>query len=329
MVKSYVFFIIVFFGFLTSCGVMENLFFDAKVPGFPLPQDVSAFKSKAIEYRQRLMTEFLENGYVVSKREGKPHHRGDSVLWTMIAAASSPCGVAKRLMEPVFQSLMASDGLLKRIEPLDPDSKTDPTSRDMETGFIFGITSYYIKCPEERSRIEDVWFAHVSYVQHYKKLAKIGVDSKTRLSPAILTSMRYLNYLILEPQKGSTIFHQFYNDIANALGNSFLGGTGVSCYPYHLSTLLNISSSAIGYGASNTNRDLLCRATKGKGLVLTDWYCNRVNPIEYLKDFQPNVWEYRWQRCQNESPDSAGAQTPAVDFLILYAALGGFLYAQE
>jgi len=65
--------------------------------------------------------------------------------------------------------------------------------------------------------------------------------------------------------------------------------------------------------------DQLCDGTKGMGLVLTDWYCRRTSAASYLASFVPNLYEYRHQRCNNESPDmSPGEESPALDYLIMH-----------
>lgn len=318
--------------FILSCVPMERLFFQAEGVSLPNAIDVSAYQEKARAVRKRVLSKFLLNGYVVSKKNGSPEHMGDAALWTSIAAASSPCSLAIQLLKPILQSITDRDGLLLRIDPLPESHKDDPTSRDMEVGLIFGIVSLYFKCPTTRPLISDVWIKHVAYVKNNGgKLSQTGQPSKTDLRASLSKMHELVSDLVVEPAVGpmvvSDLLHEF-GDVAASV--NYHVNTTQACYPLHLTTLTYMTLMAMGHNPAHSQLAAFCSAGENRGLDLTDWLCQTGNPEAFLADFEVDqALPYKHQRCDHETDNTEGLESPGIDFLVLYAALGGFLYGDE
>ncbi len=54
---------------------------------------------------QRLFENHVYNGFVVSKRAGKPYVVGEGVLFSGIAMAHMPCGKASMILDGILKSI--------------------------------------------------------------------------------------------------------------------------------------------------------------------------------------------------------------------------------
>jgi hypothetical protein len=278
------------------------------------------------------MRDFLDKGYVISKNASVPTHLGDSLLWTMIAAATIPCSDAEVLFNSVSQSVHANDGLVLRFDPLPEKLESNQTSRDMEVGFAFGMTFLYKNCPEMRSAIQATWSRHINFIfNENNSLAKEGPRTKVEITPTLRYLLLQVTQYLLGQSSGASVMDQFLLDSATnvaAIGRSI--GRKEPCYPAHLTTLSFMILDAVGASVGESNKIIFCRSTQGQSLPLTDWYCQRPGAEGYLDGFQLNQYEYRHQRCSYEEPDGLGTfESPAIDFLIAYAALNGQLLETE
>ena len=99
-----------------------------------------------------------------------------------------------------------------------------------------------------------------------------------------------------------------------------------ACYRIHLAYLNLKALENLGLPSG---RGAFCKATGklGKpeetaiGMPLIDHWCGRDGLTEWLDDFKPNVWEYRFQRCEWEKPDGRSYETPGLDYLVAYSEL--------
>jgi len=313
---------------LPGCTAVESVLSVTPETTLPEPMDVSMHSAQAGFIEDRLFADFLLNNYVISKENNQQIHLGDSILWTMLAASSLPCERAKPLLSAVANSVIMNKGLVLRIEPLPPHLESDPTSRDMEIGFAFGMTVLFRNCPEYRPLIRQTWGLHADYVfSQSNSLSKDGPRSKTDITPTIRYLLTEVSHYILEDFERPSVFDQFLLDTSTnlaALGRAI--SRKESCYPIHLTTLTFLTLDTMGSPLGETNKILFCKSTKGLGLSLTDWYCKRPDALQFLEHFKLNQFEYRHQRCDFEGPDGQGdLESPGVDFLIAYAAFGGGL----
>lgn len=311
-----------------GCTAVESVLSVAPETNLPQPMDVSAFTNQAIFMENRLLSEFLLREYVISKENDQPTHLGDSLLWTMLAASSLPCGKSKDLLQAISDSVFRNNGLVLRIDPLPSHLGNDPTSRDMEIGFAFGMVLLFRNCPEHRTLIKRTWSLHITYVLALShSLAKDGIRSKTDITPTLRYLLAEVSHYILGEWDRPSVFDQFLLDTSTnlaALGRAV--SHRESCYPVHLTTLTFLVLDIIGSSLGETNKILFCRSTSGLGLALTDWYCRRPDAFRFLENFKLNEYEYKHQRCDYEGPDSdPGLESPGVDFLLAYSAFGGRL----
>ena len=154
-----------------ACAPLEQ----ALISERPLPEkkDLPAYKPQYDELKERLLTRFLEDGHVISRQADQVLHQGDAILWTALSLAALPCQDAKKLWPGIQRSIKANKGMVTRYHPLPEKLTSDPTSRDMEMGFIFGLNAYYQKCPEAREQITRIWHQHALHLQslNWSKLA--------------------------------------------------------------------------------------------------------------------------------------------------------------
>ena len=311
---------------LFGCTSIESVLSVNQSQSLPEPMDVSPFQNEAQQIQDRLLQNFLLGSYVVSRENKKPTHLGDSILWTMLTAASISCEKAAPLFLGVRDSIEENNGLLLRIDPLPTTLAKDPTSRDMEIGFAFGMTILYKNCLEFRDQIKKVWATHIGYIfSEANALAKDGPRSKIDITPTLRYLLTEVSHYIIENFERPSVIDQFLLDSStniSALGRAI--SRKESCYPIHLTTLTYLTLDIIGSSVGESNKMLLCKTSKGLGLTLTDWYCKRSHVLTFLEKFKLNEYEYKHQRCDYEQPDvDPGIESPAVDYLVAYAAFGG------
>ena len=58
--------------------------------------------------------------------------------------------------------------------------------------------------------------------------------------------------------------------------------------------------------------------TDGLDLALTDWYCHRLDPADWLRQWQETGHTYLHQRCPAWESTNTTMETPGLDFLLLY-----------
>lgn len=293
----------------------------SKLPG---ATDLSAFDAQASELQTRIERDFTQGGYVVSRApDGSVEHVGDSALWTAITMASVSCSDT-RTEDALVDSLMRNDGRWIRIDPLPASYKGNETSRDMETGAVFGFAVRYARCPASRPRLKKAWQAHRDFVLGNGGRLHEGSNWNFVMTPGFRFVWDLVSYRFGFGSKPSAADERLF-EAALVSGAKAIKMRKDACYPIHLSTLQAIAAAKLGMPIIDLAKREFCSDTRGLGLPLTDWFCDRGGAKEFLRDFKVDQWEYRHQRCSAwESPDvSTGERTPGVDFLVLWSLAGG------
>lgn len=289
----------------------------------PGTRDLSQFSQREKELQNRLLAGFLEGGYVVSRREdGSAKHQGDSLLWSSIAMAVLPCAMGEPIAQAIEQSVASRGGRLVRFEPLPASYEGNETSRDQVTGAMFGFVLRAQRCPQSREALKTAWRRHHSFVEKNGGTLHEGSNPNFYLNPAI----RFI-WDLVSSDFGAT---EAPGKVAKAafesgvmISTTATDGQESACYPVHLSTLLMITAARLGRPVTHLTRREFCHQTRGMGLPLTEWFCGRGDPADFLASFTTDVYEYRHQRCVWESADgNPGERTPALDFLILKTLAG-------
>lgn len=292
--------------------------------GLPSLVSLREFDGEYESYADRLLRNFTEGGYVISlDKNGKALHKGDSLLWTSLAMASLPCDQAAVLRTALTASILRNNGRILRFDPLPASYQGNETSRDAEVGALFGFATHFQRCPEARADLRKAWQEHYRFVEKHGKLHE-GSNPNFVINPALEYVWNLVSHELLGTAKPSDESRHFF-ETGVISGAAYIANSKSACYPIHLSTLLLITTSRLGGAVNHLTRREYCHQTRGMNLPLTDWYCERGNPKEFLKAFEPNRWEYRHQRCASwESPDvDPGEQSPAVDFLAMRTIAGG------
>lgn len=294
-----------------------------KPSGLPGSQDLSQFDGRYRELSSRLLSQFLENGYVVSRdSRGKAMHQGDSLIWSGIAMASLSCADAPRIMDSVLRSIERHDGRILRIDPLPSNYQGNETSRDAETGALFGFTTLSLRCPQYRTQLARAWERHHNFVERHGRLHE-GNNPNFYINPSFQFVWDLVSHHFLGTARPSSeSLHMFEAGVT--LSSTNIRSRKEACYPNHLSTLLMVTAARLGMPVNHLTRREFCHQTRGLGLPLTDWYCERGDAREFLAGYQLNQWEYRHQRCTGwESPDvDPGDTSPGVDYLVFKTMAG-------
>ncbi len=282
----------------------------------PSPVSHAGHNGKFKQVASRLVDEFQEGGYVVSRKaDGSLEHRGDSALWTAIAMSALSCDQGQVFEDALVSSVLRQGGRYIRFEPLPESYKVNETSRDMETGAIFGFAMRARKCPESRAALKRAWKEHRSFVKHEGKLHE-GSNLNFIMTPGMDFIWDLVGHEFdLNARPGKASMATFESAII--LNATTIAKRKSACYPIHLNTLMLITSARLGLPVTELTKREFCNQTRGMHLPLTEWYCGRAYQ-SFFSEFKYNEYEYRHQRCPYEGKDGGGGdQTPGVDFLIL------------
>jgi hypothetical protein len=306
------------------CQMEKNVAcFDAS--RLPRAVDLSGFHSKADALSERLVRDFLEGGYVISRKpDGSAEHRGDSALWSAIAMATMDCDASQAIEDALVQSIHKNGGRWIRFEPLPANYQGNETSRDMETGAVFGFALRSIRCPASRPALKAAWKKHRDFVLGNDGKLHEGSNWNFRMTPGFKFAWDLVSWhfgLASKPDNSDVRLFE----TAMVAGAKAIAFRKDACYPIHLSTLLAVTAAKLGMPIIELAKREFCHDTRGLGLPLTEWFCGRADAAQFLAEFRTDQWEYRHQRCSAwESPDvDPGEGTPGVDFFAMWALAGG------
>lgn len=310
---------VLFFLLLISCGAKSKDIESSR--DFPNPIDVSEFTHRYNEIVNRLKSEFIDQGYVVSRNpDNSAQHIGDAAKYTGLALASMPCNYAKDLFYVLTNSILENNGLIVR-HASKPNGSHGLSSRDQQLGVAFGLMQYWINCSQE-SLIKIAWQKHYDFI----KSNDYQVDPPNdKLNTGAQWFFHKLSLRLLvgsdRPDYQKATFEG--NLIANAEGAQSIKSP---CYPVDLSMLQIMAASKLGNRISNYAKSKFCAATKDMKLEHADIYCFRSDGREFLRNFKLDTMEYRLQRCPYETEDNEiGFRSPGVDFILIYSLLKGDL----
>lgn len=250
---------------------------------------------------ERLVNSHMVDGWVVSRDGEKPHHLGDSLLWTGLALGILPCDKAElpaAALRGMFREL--GGGMWRH-----PSLPTD-ASMDGAMGVYWGIARHQRKCAGE-------W--HSELTAHRELLRSTGNKLNRAGSGLLPPGFDYLPPLL----DGDTP-----PDAHKALLERLVGAWALatkleraSCYRAHLGLLALDAAQVAGQSISPDAKGFYCLQTRPMKIPLIDHWCGRPGLGEWVAGFEYNVWEYRHQRCGAwETADGNGYETPALDLLM-------------
>ena len=114
-----------------------------------------------VKYQDRLLGEFLTDGFVVSKgQHGEIEDQGDSLLFTGLALGVLDCEVigSRFFLAPFDRMQDNFSGYLVRIDPLPEEYRQGNNfiSRDGATGALYGLQLAKRRCPALAPKIDPI-----------------------------------------------------------------------------------------------------------------------------------------------------------------------------
>ncbi len=298
--------------FLSACSKANES--DDPIPS--TPSIVDRFQSA----RARLASEFLENGWVVSRNlNGSPAHQGEGLIWTGLWLGASECSDVES--EHMLQDMIrAQDGALIRFDPLPDEYKGGrEVTLDGALGLYKGVAERVQRCPESRAAWYDVMTLHKNYM----------ANSDGRLHPNASASLDagfdyVLDRLLDSLSGGDPVNHDDRRRNSLTLGAAgwvaTVNAKHEAGYRAHL-VLLAFQTLQLAGENVDQGRDMICQASKGMDMPTLDDWCGRGDLIGWINQFQYDQWEFRHQRAAAwETPDGNGIRTPGLDLLVAIRA---------
>lgn len=277
-------------------------------------------KARFVTLQNRLLSDYLLDGFVIAKESnGSITDQGDSLLFTGLTLGVLDCNVleSKFLLAPFDRMQDNFGGYLVRIDPLPADYRQGNNfiSRDGATGALYGLQLAKRRCPALGPKIDHIlarWKDAVgdSFFLYPKSLAGIITPSfKTfwKVGHGIgISDVEYEEYIV-----------------SSLVTIGLIKANKSACYPIHLQTVQHLTFEIMNHPILKRNKDEFCALTKGLGLMLTDWYCDRNGDDLklWLDNPENSNHVYVSQRCNWESGDADNKLSPRVDFLVLYRHL--------
>lgn len=278
----------------------------------PAAEDLSALAEQTAAMQGRLR-EYLDAGFVITRRGEEVLDRGDAALWTGLAVAALDCDQGRPLFDALAADIVDHGGRIHRHPALDEED----TSRDMLIGAMFGLVQRWNHCPDDQPRIREVWAAHVAYVEGLGDGRLYpGAGPGKQINGGLFwlwdKVSLYFGVRAAEPRVGKGKFE----------GDLIGTATGIvalkqACYPLNLNMLEQYISVAVGSPVGSGTRAAWCGVTRGTGIPMLEWYCERESAVQYLATYTTD-WTYRHQRCKWEDEDH-DKQGPGVDYLLMQA----------
>lgn len=260
---------------------------------------------------KRLATEFLENGWVVSRhQDGTPDHQGDSLIWTGLWLGAASCEAGNSSEQALLGSIRELGGGIRRYPGI------DDASLDGALGLYRGIIERVKRCPDSRQAWLDVMTLHLNYVESND--GRLTPNSNSRLIP----EFDYVLVRLLGNLSGSGDSGRDNNRLNRLMGESVAWATAVvashkSAFRIHLVLLALQTLEAVGETIPPDGRNTLCAATRGVNMPTLDQWCGEHTLSAWIDAYKHNEWEYRHQRAGKwETPDGNGLQTPGLDVLV-------------
>ncbi|MBF0312946.1 MAG: hypothetical protein HQK50_10055 [Oligoflexia bacterium] len=298
-------------------------------------------QAKQQYYEERLLTHFISReqnfSYIISRdKENNPIHQGDSLLWSSLAMGILPCEKGTEIQNSLAKSLQIRNGAFVRFEPLPGEYADNSTSRDQETGVLFGLAMRMLRCPSHLPEIKSMWELHRKFIAEHGSLCASN-HLNCRITKGISFLMRQLSFRLgleaVAPSGGDKAIFEA-EMVASSMGVRI---GNLTCYPIHLNTLQAITAEILDRPIKKRVYKQICNDSLEMNIPLVDWYCNRessVSILNWVANFdnedalnKPEYrYEYRHQRCgKREHPDlKEGASSPGIDFLMLIKLAGGW-----
>ncbi len=271
-------------------------------------------KERFAAAEQRVLTQFLENGWLVSRgTNGEVAHQGDSLIFTGIWLGAASCAAGNASEAMLQDTIERNGGALVRYEPMDGNA----ASLDGALGLYSGIADRIARCPESLPRWRDVMLLHKQFVEDHSGHLH-GDPGAGQLVP----EFDYVLDLLLARLTDGPGSGFDGRRLSLLVAESTAWAVGVkaahaAAFRIHISFLAFRTAEALGQAVNDVGRNGFCAATAGVDMPTVDHWCGRGDLVAWVDAFEPNKWEYRHQRSGSwETPDGQGFQTPGIDLLV-------------
>lgn len=270
-------------------------------------------------YGERLVGEFNEDGWVVSRHEdGSTEHEGDSLLWTGLALGVLPCSYVGVFSDRMIKMIKDHDGALVRYEPLGEYAGGREVTFDGATGLYYGVASLIQRCPDVVSLWKDPWELHLNYLEKADGRLNVKAEHDARLFEPWGVLPDLIGHLLGLRDDHPSRARMNALELESALWTAATYSAKKPCYRMHLSYLHIRTLDRFGH-LSDEGRKSFCSASEGAKIALYDGFCNRGDILGWMAGYEPDVYEYAHQRCPEwEHPDAGSLRTPDLDYLMAY-----------
>lgn len=295
-------------------------------PVAPTPDERAVYADTS----DRLVANHVHGGFgVVSRKpDGSPEHRGEGLIWGGTAMWAMSCERGQGISDAMRAMILANDGALIRIDPLDDYNDGRQATLDGALGALLGIARRVADCGEA-----DLWSEPMA------RLRAFQAAHGGRLHPGVYNDPMHTMFGpfkdlrdLVARAAGVDVSEPDLGDLEVTIGDwaalvlaAHRTGMGSdACYRVNLGMTSFFAMETVGRSVSGKGRDHLCSVTGDMEIPTVDHWCGRQSIVEYVANYQPDVWEYRHQRCSWESEDGDGNKSPELDRLVALVMAHGW-----
>lgn len=291
----------------------------------PIEPETPTSEDRA-EYDQavgRLLTDHVYGGFgVVSlKPDGSAEHTGEALIWGGTSLWTLGCEKGAGIAAALRRMITDHDGAMIRVDPLGEYAGGREISMDGVLGALLGIARRVQDCDEG-----EYWHDAMARMIAFQNAnsGRLHPDSDAVLPRAFqaVRDMIGWNVGALDEAPSDAELRDLENAVsawAAAVLVAHKTKTGSdACFRVNLGLTSLLALETVGRMTSDKGRDEFCAPTKTMDIPTVDHFCGRQSIVGYLDKYEPDVWEYRHQRCGSgwESPDGDGNKSPEVDRLV-------------
>lgn len=298
-----------------------------------LPADDAVMSSYSLVV-DRVMQHFDDTGFaIVWGPDGLAKHHGDGLWRTGLALAAMPCDKGSRQLD-ALEAMTAELGGGFWRHPSIPDK----ISMDGALAIYLAAAARTTRCPSEADRWATIMTMHRDFMAGSDK--RLNPHDSTAILPLGFDAVRDQVFhrlgLVGDPHSDRmlrletevwawalAVRHSAYEveeiireDVPTYDTSHLPTDLKAACFRVNLGWMSLRAIEHTGRKISNFGRDRYCAATDGMGLALVDHWCGRPGLAEFNESWQPNVWDFKHQRCPAwEEADCVGDSCGGIDLL--------------